>query len=138
MTLVVDASVIVAALIDNGPTGQWAEQQLAGEQLIAPALMRTEATNVLRRAELAQQIDPATAALAFADLCQLAMQTAPFEMFADRMWQLRPNITSYDASYIACAEIIGVPLATLDIRLTQAPGPTCVFLTPQGLGEDPS
>ncbi len=130
MTLVVDASVVVAALVDNGPAGRWAEEQLARGQLIAPEIMQTEVANVLRRAELAGQIDPASAALAFADLCQLTVRIVPFEAVAGRIWQLRTNLTSYDAAYVACAEALDAPLATLDTKLAKSPGPTCTFLAP--------
>jgi predicted nucleic acid-binding protein len=130
MTLVLDASVVVAALVDNGSAGRWAEEQLAQGQLIAPEIMRTEVANVLRRAELAGQVDSATAALAFADLRQLKLRTVPFDSVADRIWQLRTNLTSYDAAYVAWAEALDAPLATLDTKLAKSPGPTCTFLTP--------
>ena len=53
----------------------------------------------------------------------------PFEPFADRIWQLRNNVSSYDAWYVAVAEELGFPLATLDQRLTEAEGPSCEFMT---------
>ena len=49
---------------------------------------------------------------------------------AERIWALRFNLTTYDAWYVACAKVLAVPLATLDARLTQAPGPSCGFLLP--------
>ena len=131
MTVVVDASTIVAALVDNGPDGRWAEDQLARSgRLAAPEIMQTEVANVLRRAEFAGQIESAIAALAFADLRRLAVDIIPFPLLAPRMWELRHNLSSYDAAYVAGAEAIGAPVATLDIRLAEAPGPTCPFLTP--------
>jgi predicted nucleic acid-binding protein len=54
-----------------------------------------------------------------------------FEPFAERVWVLRHNVTSYDAWYVALAEVLRLPLATLDERLVKAKGPTCNFLTPQ-------
>lgn len=52
----------------------------------------------------------------------------PFAPFAARVWELRHNLTAYDAWYVAVAESLGCPLVTLDGRLTRAPGPTCAVL----------
>lgn len=131
MTLVIDASVVVAALIDTGPTGRWAETQIeTAADLAAPAILGTEVTNVLRRHESSQLVEPAHATLAFSSLKRLSVLSIGFELLADRMWQLRHNLTSYDASYVASAELLGAPLATLDERLAAAPGSTCSFITP--------
>ena len=132
--IAVDASVLVAALIDSGPLGEWAEDQLVdGGILYAPSIVHTEATNALRRTEIAGQIEPSVAAIAFANLQQVRMRLVPFELLAARIWELRANVTSYDAAYVATAELINSPLATLDIRLTNAPGPTCSFVSPPAL-----
>ena len=131
MTLVVDASVVIAALIDTGSTGDWAETQLAtATDLAAPTILGAEVANVLRRSETAQLIDTSHANLAFADLKRLPVLSVGFELLADRIWQLRHNLTSYDASYVATAELLGAPLATLDTRVTTAPGTACDFITP--------
>ncbi|MPZ43998.1 MAG: PIN domain-containing protein [Betaproteobacteria bacterium] len=132
MSVVVDASVLVAALVDSGPHGQWAEGVLAAGSLHAPELARVEATNILRRLERAKEITPPDANAAYEDLMQLDMEVFSFEPFADRVWELRQNVTSYDAWYVAVAEALGLPLATLDQRLSRANGPTCNFLMPRG------
>jgi predicted nucleic acid-binding protein len=62
---------------------------------------------------------------------ELNLELFSFDPFADRVWELRHTITSYDAWYIAVAEVLGLPLATLDERLSRARGPTCDFLTPR-------
>ena len=129
MSLVVDASVVVAALVDSSPVGAWAESVLLEGDLYAPALMPIETANLLRRLEAAGRIDKTTAGLAFGDLRQLIWQEVPFEPCADRIWALRPNVTAYDAWYVAAAELVGVSLATLAGRLIQAPGPRCGFVT---------
>lgn len=131
MTIVVDASTVVAALVDTGPTGRWAEEQLrnAGE-LIAPAIMPTEVTNVLRRLETSGALDTTSANLAFADLQRLSVSTLTFSVLSDRVWSLRQNLTSYDASYVAAAELVNAPLVTLDQKLVNAPGTNCTFSTP--------
>lgn len=130
MTLVVDASVIVAALVDSGVDGDWALDVLAGHALAAPHHMPIEAANILRRASLAGHITPDTAALAHGDLLALRVELFPYAPLAQRCWQLRENLTTYDAVYVALAEQLDVPLATLDQRLAAATGPRCDFATP--------
>lgn len=130
MSVVVDASVLVAAAVDSGLEGQWAERLVAAEPLSAPGLAQVEATNILRRLELAGRIESSVATAAQRDLMQLDVALFPFEPFAERVWELRANLTSYDAWYVAVAELLAEPLATLDHRLSRAPGPTCRFLLP--------
>ena len=130
MSVVVDASVLVAALIDTGAHGEWAEDILVSGSLHAPELARAEATNILRRLERSNQISSATANAAQDDLMQLSLETFGFDPFADRVWELRHTVTSYDAWYVALAEALQLPLATLDSKLRAAAGPKCVFLTP--------
>ncbi|MBS3941378.1 MAG: type II toxin-antitoxin system VapC family toxin [Actinobacteria bacterium] len=130
MTVVIDASVAVAALVDAGPDGQWAEGLLADEPLAAPHLFPVEVANLLRRASLAGDISPDVAALAHADLIDLRVDLFPYEPVAERVWELRGNVTAYDGWYVALAERLGAPLATLDRRLAGAAGPRCPFLTP--------
>lgn len=130
MTLVVDASVVASALVDTGPVGRWAEDRLAGDRLAAPHLMPAEAANVLRRAELRDEVSVDVAAIAYADLFDLSVELFAFEPFAGRVWQLRDNITPYDAWYVALAEYLDSSLVTLDRRLAAAAGPTCEFDTP--------
>ena len=89
MTVVVDASVVVAALADAGATGTWAESVLAGEPLAAPHLMPVEAASILHRAELAGEISADAASLAHADLRRLRVEYFPYDPFADRIWELR-------------------------------------------------
>lgn len=122
--------MLVAALIDAGPNGAWAEGVLSGGSLHAPELARVEAANVLRRLERARKITTAEANAAYEDLMQLNLELFPFDPFADRIWELRRAVTSYDAWYVAVAEALGLPLATLDRRLANARGPRCAFLTP--------
>lgn len=130
MTLVVDASVVVAALVDSGPAGRWAEELLATESLAAPHLLPVEVANVLRRSALAGEISADVAALAHGDLTDLRVELLPYAIVSDRVWQLRDTVTAYDAWYVAVAELLEAPLATLDHRLTSAPGPRCEFVLP--------
>ena len=130
MSVVVDSSVLVAALVDTGRDGIWAENVVEGGVLYAPELLQVEVANTLRRLELAKKITAAEADSAYADMMQLQIELFPFAPFADRVWELRPTVTSYDAWYVSLAEAVGFPLATLDGRLAKAPGPKCRFLTP--------
>jgi len=135
LSVVVDSSVLVAALVDTGANGTWAEEVLAGGSLHAPELARVEATNILRRLELAKQLTTSEANAAHDDLMQLDLELFSFDPFADRIWELRHTVTSYDAWYVALAEALGLPLATLDGRLSKAKGVICKFLTPgQAMG----
>lgn len=130
MSVVVDSSVLVAALVDTGPNGTWAEQILSRGPLHAPELARVEATNILRRLELAKQLSAAEANAAQDDLMQLDLESYSFDPFADRIWDLRYAVRSYDAWYVAVAEALRLPLATLDVRLSRAKAVTCGFLIP--------
>ena len=131
MSIVVDSSVLVAALVDVGPHGIWAETVLARGSLHAPELARAEATNILRRLERAKLITTPEANAAQDDLMQLDMDLFSFEPFAERIWELRHNVTCYDAWYVAIAEALGLPLATLDKALSKSNGVACEFLTPK-------
>ena len=130
MTTVVDASVLVAALVDSGREGKWAESLLAEGSLAGPELVLAEASNILRRLERTGQISRIEAATAHGDLVKLDMELFPFAPFAERVWALRGNLTSYDAWHVALAEALGCPLVTLDRRLSRASGPNCEIIVP--------
>jgi predicted nucleic acid-binding protein len=131
LSAVVDASVLVAALLDSGPHGQWAEGIVAAGSLHAPEVARAETANILRRLERAKELTTAEANAAYEDLIQLNMELLYFEPFAERIWELRHDITCYDAWYVAIAEALKLPLATLDERLAKTEETTCDFLTPR-------
>lgn len=128
--LAADASFMVAALVDSGEEGSWALGLLDGVTVYAPHLLLVEATNVLRRQEASGGLVELAVHRARRRLVEMPIQLFPFEPFADRIWQLRHNLTSYDAWYVAIAEALEIPLATLDQRLVSASGPTCRFLVP--------
>ncbi len=130
MSVVVDASALVAATTDGGPEGTWAERVLAEGELVAPHLVLVEGTNILRRLEASLVLTRLEATAAQRDLLRLHLILMPFEPFAERVWELRRTVTSYDAWYVAVAEQLDLPLATLDRRLTRASGPSCRFRTP--------
>jgi len=130
--LVVDAAFVVAALVDSGPDGTWAETLMAGDTLAAPHLMPVEVANILRRKVLAKEISTDNASMAHTDLLDLRIELFPYAPFASRVWDLRHTLTAYDAWYVALAESLDAKLSTLDLRLSRATGPRCAFQTPPG------
>jgi predicted nucleic acid-binding protein len=132
MTTVVDASVVAAALIDSGSLGSWAESVLLAGPLAAPHLLPVETASILRRMAKAGDISGDVAALAHSDLLSLRTELFPYTPFGRRVWELRDDVTPYDAWYVALAELLDAPLATLDAKLSRAPGTLCRFLTPAG------
>ena len=134
MTVVTDASVLVAVLVDSGREGKWAESAVAEGSLAAPELALAEASNILRRLEQAGKISRLEANSAHRDLLRLDLELFPFAPFADRVWALRNNLTSYDAWYVALAEVLDCPLVTIDRKLSRASGPRCEILVPPTAG----
>lgn len=128
--VVCDASTLVALLLDAGPEGQWATCELAGADLAAPSLVAFETANIIRRHERAALIGGDQAAQAHTDLLDLAIEQWPYEALATRAWQLRSKLSSYDASYVALAELTSAPLVTLDRRIAATPGLRCAVRTP--------
>ncbi|MDQ3462679.1 MAG: type II toxin-antitoxin system VapC family toxin [Actinomycetota bacterium] len=123
--IVVDASVLVTALGDDGPDGRRARARLVGERLAAPAIVDLEVLSAWRRIWLAGQLGLDRVDAALADLESLRLERVPHRRMLRRCWELRDNATVYDAAYVALAEHLGVTLVTADRRLTEAPGPRC-------------
>ncbi len=130
MTTVLDASVVIKALTDGGPEGEWAKLALTDPEPTGPELMLAEAGNFLRRLELQGKLSRIEATMAFRDLLLLPIVLFPFAPYAERVWELRHNVTGYDAWYIAIAESLGCPFVTLDFRLSRAVGPACEIVVP--------
>jgi predicted nucleic acid-binding protein len=122
---------VVALLLDSGVDGRWATRALTGVSLAAPALLAFEAATIVRRFELAGTASPDQASQAHDDLVDLAIEYWPYELLLPRVWELRHNLSSYDASYVALAELIDAPLVTLDGRIARAPGVRCQVMAPQ-------
>lgn len=130
MTLVVDSSMVAMTLLDDGPTGEWASQLVRDHDLAAPHHLLLEIARVLRRAELDGLVTADMAAAAHDRVLDLDVQLFPYEPVGRRVWDLRNTVSTYDAWYVALAEALEVPFATIDLRLVRAPGPRCRFLTP--------
>ncbi len=130
MRIICDGSALVALLLDGGPDGRWAAAALGGADLLAPSLVEFEAANVIRRHELAGLVTADQAAQAHADLLDLTIERWPYELLAGRAWQLRHNLSVYDAAYVALAERADATLVTLDKRIAGAPDVRCDIVTP--------
>ncbi len=123
--IVVDASILATGLADDGPDGDRVRARLRGEQLVAPHLVDVEVSSVWRRLVAAGALDERRASLAMHDLESLRLERAAHRPLLARCWELRGNLTVYDASYVALAELMRVGLLTGDARLANAPGIRC-------------
>lgn len=119
--IVVDASAPVSALLNAGP----ARRALAEEQVHVPHLIDAEVANALRRGVAASRVSPGDAWTALDRWRRLGMSRYAVFHLLERMWELRENLSAYDASYVALAESLGCALFTADVRLTRAPGLRC-------------
>ncbi|MDZ7674548.1 MAG: type II toxin-antitoxin system VapC family toxin [Acidimicrobiales bacterium] len=123
--IVVDASVVVTGLADDGADGERVRERLRNERLAAPHVIDLEVASAWRRLLAAGNLDERRAALARADLAAMRIERAPHGPLLDRCWELRDNVTIYDAAYVALAELLGTLLLTGDARLANAPGILC-------------
>ena len=119
--IVVDASAALSALLNHGP----ARQSLAQERIHAPHLIDSEIASGLRRAVRAGRITPEAGGLALDTWRRLGVSRHAVYPLLRRMWQLRDNISAYDAGYVALAEWLDCVLVTADARLSRAPGVRC-------------
>jgi predicted nucleic acid-binding protein len=123
--IVVDASVVAVALGDDGSDGRRLRARLRGERLLAPQLMDREVLSVWRRLVSVEAMTPRRARLAVDDLAAIPVERAPHDKLTRRCWELRHNLTAYDAAYVALAEILEITLVTADRRMANAPGLRC-------------
>jgi len=125
--LVIDASVLAVALLDDGRDGDAVRDRLRGEQLAAPALIDLEVASVWRGLARGGHLDPRRVRLALDDLQELPLQRVEHTSLLWRCWELRDNLTIYDAAYVALAEALQAPLLTGDRRLARSTGPRCTI-----------
>jgi predicted nucleic acid-binding protein len=120
---VVDASAMVEVLL-GGPAAAAIEERLlgAGQRLHAPHLIDAEVAQVVRRFALAGEITAEFGRKALADLTAFPLQRYPHAFLLPRVWELRDNLSAYDAIYVALAEVLEAPLVTRDGRAANAPG----------------
>jgi predicted nucleic acid-binding protein len=119
--IVVDASAALTALLNDGP----ARRLLGEERLHTPYLADSEVANGLRRRVLADQLSAADAWVALDTWRRLAVTRFAVHTLLDRVWQLRENVSAYDASCVALAENLDCALVTADARLSRAAGIRC-------------
>lgn len=119
--IVVDASVAVLGLLSAGES----RRVLAEEAVAVPHLIDPEVAHALRRSVLAGEVGAHDAATALAQWSRLGVRRFAALSHLPRVWQLRDNLTAYDATYVALAEALECDLVTADARLAGAPGPKC-------------
>jgi predicted nucleic acid-binding protein len=120
--IVADASAAVSALLNDGA----ARGAFGDEQVHVPHLIDAEVPNALRRLVAAGRLAPDAAWEALDRWRRLGLTRYPMVGLLDRIWELRENVSAYDASYIALAESLDCALMTADARLGLAPGTRCV------------
>jgi predicted nucleic acid-binding protein len=120
--LVVDSSAVLEALAARDPAPELVERLAADGDLHAPHLIDTAILHALRRLLRRGQISAERAHDARTDFAELTLVRYPHEPLNDRVWELRENLTAYDATFVALAEALDVPLVTCDARLAAAPG----------------
>ena len=122
--IVVDASVLADALVDDGDVGKRARATLSEDtHWVAPAHLLVEVLSVVRGKVLGGKLGMERADEAVTAMIELAVEQVDPATLVTRMWELRDNGTAYDAAYLAVAE--AVPLVTGDARLASATGAQC-------------
>lgn len=134
IVIVADASVVIVALVDENRSGAWARSRLVNEKVSVPDLLYLEVTSAVRRLEQRGDVTARRATAAIEDLMAMPLQVARLRTLVPRCWELRHNVTPYDAAYVALAELRRARLVTADHRLAAATGPLCpIELVPRDL-----
>lgn len=123
--IVVDASVTATALGSDDEEGARARAHFPEDDVFVPELIDLEVTSYVRRAVRLGEMEPQRALQALADLALMPFERVSHTPFLSRIWELRHNLTPYDAAYVALAEVMDAPLLTADARLSRAPGLAC-------------
>jgi predicted nucleic acid-binding protein len=121
--IVVDASAALSGLLNAGP----AREVMASDQVHAPHLIDAEVASGLRRSVGMRRITPDAGWIALDAWRRLGIVRYALVGMLDRVWELRDNLSAYDASYVALAEALECGLLTADRRLSQAPGVRCTI-----------
>lgn len=124
MTLVMDASAVVLALLNDGE----ARNALMVEPVAVPHIVDAEVAHALRGQALRGASTSAQAANALDRWARLGVTRHAVVALLPRIWELRENVSAYDACYVALAEALGCALMTADGRLAAAPGPSCAVV----------
>lgn len=125
---VIDASVLTVFYVsDDQRRGALGSRLAAGDALFAPAHVDAEVASALRGLARTNRAVERAAPRALAHLAGFPLRRMPIAPLLERMWQLRSNVTVYDAAYIALAELLGCELVTCDAKLAAASGPRCTI-----------
>ena len=121
--IVIDASALIEVLLNTASAGRVAERLFGrNDTLHAPHVLDLEVSQVLRRYTLSGAMDAQRSEQALEDLADLPLNRYPHNIFLQRIWALRRNLTAYDAAYVALAEALDAPVVTRDGALARAPG----------------
>jgi predicted nucleic acid-binding protein len=121
--IVVDASALLEVLLRTPAANAVEDRIFAPQQTLhAPHLLDVEVAQVVRRYAAHGEIDSARGRMALSDLADLSLRRYPHDFLLPRIWDLRNNLTAYDAAYVALAEVLDIPLLTRDRRLAAAAG----------------
>jgi predicted nucleic acid-binding protein len=132
--IVVDTSAVIAALVGRPPDKRLVDRLSVDGDLHAPHLLDVELLHALRRLVRGGVLSRDRAAEARDDFAQLAIVRYGHLALADRIWALRDNLTAYDATFVALAELLDLPLVTCDARLAHAPGHQAAIELYEGTG----
>jgi predicted nucleic acid-binding protein len=119
--IVIDASAAVLGLLNDGD----ARATLRDASMVCPHLADSEVAHALRAQVLRGEVSELDASRAIDTWGRLGIERVGVKGLLGRIWELRDNISAYDATYVAVAEAFEAPLVTADGRLARAPGPRC-------------
>ena len=110
-------------MLDPGPEAEYIRERIEApdESVHVPHLLDVEVTHALRRHALRGRLSSERSAEVFADFADIKMTRYPHSSLLGRVWELRNNLTAYDATYVALAEALDAPLLTRDAKLARAP-----------------
>jgi len=123
--IVVDASIVTAVVAEDDERARRLRVRLAGEHLFAPELVDVEVASAIRRGRRSRLFSEERAVRALAELALMPVARVSHTVLLHRIWNLRDNLTAYDAAYVALAQVLCAPLMTGDAPLARAPDLKC-------------
>lgn len=125
--LVVDASCLYEVVADTQRADDVRARLLRDADHAAPSVIDVEVVSVIRRDQLLGRLDVTAATQAVQDLRDWPGERFGHQPLLERVWELRGSLRTWDAFYVALAEVMQATLVTSDSRLARAPGPRCVI-----------